>query len=324
MKLPIAVAALFLRSASALRPRRLQDSMSMPADPVPPPPPSGDTCSCSPREFTFQLQLDRDCDTNTISGSPGISDAACNVRGGAGDVNMTTLEIESIQFLEFGYGNVTVIDQTLTPYNPGLTTGDTFLQPSVSINLVPGVSIDEQLQYLPTGASLIIMGKAKDAGGNNVTVTNQVAWTYTNSCEDLPIQVGQAIGWVDVVANTDGPSPYFCPAAGPIPPPTLPTTTTEATTTTAATTTPAATTTAATTTASATTTAPPLFGKGGKSTKSAKQKTPKDPMAKFAKSTEDAKAKKVSKSSKGVSKSAKSKSSKGGKMFKSKAGSMSV
>ena len=109
-------------------------------------------------------------------------------------MDMSTLEIDTIQFLEFGGGGVTVIDQTLTDYIPSLTTGDTFLQPSVSINLVPGVSVDEQMQYVPTGASLIIMGKAKDAGGNNVTVTNQVAWKYTNSCEDLPIQVGQAIG----------------------------------------------------------------------------------------------------------------------------------
>jgi hypothetical protein len=186
--------------------------------------------------------------------------------------------------VEFGGGGLTVIGQTLTDYNPSLTTGDTFLQPSVSINLAPGVSIDDQMQYVPTGASLVIMGKAKDAGGNDVTVTNQVAWLYTTSCDDLSIEVGQAIGWVDVEAKTEA-SPYFCPAAGRIPPPTTPTTTTEATTTSATTTTEAATTTTgSTTTASATTTAPPLFDKGGKSTKSAKSKTQK--VAKVAKSTE--------------------------------------
>jgi hypothetical protein len=67
--------------------------------------------------------------------------------------------------------------------------------------LNPDMAIEEQLQYFPIGASLILQGKAKDSGGNDVIVRNQVAWTYTKSCADLPISVGQSIGWVDIVSE---------------------------------------------------------------------------------------------------------------------------
>mmetsp|Transcript_25713 Transcript_25713/g.39928 ORF Transcript_25713/g.39928 Transcript_25713/m.39928 type:complete len:409 (-) Transcript_25713:2322-3548(-) len=268
-----------------------------PTDPVKPAPPVPplNTCSCSPRDFTFQLQLDRNCDTDTIDGTPGIEKAVCNVRGGVGDIDLSTLEIVDIQFLEFGSG-LEVINQNDTFTNTSLANGDTFSFPSISSMLNPDIPIEEQLQYFPTGLSLNMEGKVKDSDGNEVTVRNQVAWTYTESCSDLPISVGQGIGWVDIVGK-EAPSPDFCPAAGPVPP----TTTTEATT-------PSTTTTAnvITTTSSShsmITTTVPLFGKSGKS---AKSKTLKDhQMAKVAKSVNDAKAEKVSKSGKSSEKSAK-------------------
>ncbi len=159
------------------------------------------TCSCSPRDFTFKLQLDRDCDTNTISGSPGVESAVCNVRGGVGDIDSSTLEIVDIQFLEFGSSGLEVINQNDTYTNTSLVSGDTFTFPSISNMLSPDMSIEEQLQYYPTGVTLTMEGKAKDSDGNDVTVRNQVAWAYTESCDALPISVGQAIGWLDVVSR---------------------------------------------------------------------------------------------------------------------------
>lgn len=160
-----------------------------------------DTCSCSPRDFTFKLQLDRDCDTDTISGTAGVEVAVCNVRGGAGDIDFSTLEIVDIQFLEFGSAGLEVINQNDTYTNTSLVNGDTFTFPSISNMLSPDMSIEEQLQYYPTGVSLTMEGKAKDSLGNDLTVRNQVAWAYTESCGALPISVGQAIGWVDIVSR---------------------------------------------------------------------------------------------------------------------------
>jgi len=160
-----------------------------------------DICSCSPRDFTFKLQLDSDCNTDTISGTPGIEVAVCNVRGGAGDIDFSTLEIVDIQFLEFGSAGLEVINQNDTYTNTSLVSGDTFTFPSISNMLSPDMSIEEQLQYFPTGVSLTMGGKAKDSDGNDVTVRNQVAWAYTESCGALPISVGQGIGWVDIVSR---------------------------------------------------------------------------------------------------------------------------
>lgn len=177
-----------------------------PAFPVPPT--SSNSCSCSPRDFEFQLQLDRNCDTDTIQGTPGILEATCSVRGGAGDVDLSTLEVIDIQFLEFGSG-LEVINQNDTFTNTSLANGDTFSFPSISNLLNPDMTIEEQLQYFPTGASLVMEGKAKDSDGNEVTVRNQVAWTYTKSCSDLPISVGQGIGWVDIVSRYLHLFPYY-------------------------------------------------------------------------------------------------------------------
>ncbi len=168
--------------------------------PPPPPPPSQESCSCSPRDFTFQLQLDRDCDTNTINGSPGVEIAVCNRRGGAGVTDFSTLEIVDIQFLELN--GLTVINQNDTFTNTSLVSGDTFSFPSISGLLSPGTPIGEQAQYFPTEVTLSLEGKVKDDDGNEVAVRNQVAWSYTEDCNILPISVGQSIGWVDIVSRT--------------------------------------------------------------------------------------------------------------------------
>ena len=170
------------------------------SQPPPSPTPSPDSCSCSPRDVTFQLQLNRNCSTDTISGAPGIAAAACNIRSGADEFDVSTLEISDIQFLEFG-ADLEVLNQNDTFANTSLTNGETFSYPSISNMLNPDMAIEEQPQYFPIGASLILQGKAKDSSGNDVIVRNQVAWTYTKSCADLPISVGQSIGWVDIVSE---------------------------------------------------------------------------------------------------------------------------
>eukprot|EP00986_Skeletonema_menzelii_P004477 scaffold1527_cov145-Skeletonema_menzelii.AAC.11 len=251
-----------------------------PLDPVPPPPSSQDKCSCSPRDFTFQLQLDRNCDTNTISDSPGVEVAVCNIRGGAGagDIDYSTFEIVDIQFLEFGSG-LEVINQNDTFTNTSLSIGDTFSFPSISNMLSPDMPIEEQSQYFPTAVTLNMEGKVKDSDGNE--------------------------------AGKEDPSPEFCPGAGPVPP-----STTEATTPSTTTTANVVTTTSSSH-SMITSIAPPLFGKSGKGTgKSAKSKTLKDPMAKVAKSVNDAKAEKLSKSSKSAKNAKMTKTSTKSKMFK--------
>lgn len=157
-------------------------------------------CSCSPRDFTFQLQLDRDCDTNTISGSPGVEIAVCNRKGGADVTDFSSLVVVDIQFLELN--DLTVINQNDTFTNTSLASGDTFSFPSISNMLSPGTPIGEQEKYYPTEVTLILEGKVKDDDGNEVAVRNQVAWSYTEDCNILPISVGQSIGWVDIVSRT--------------------------------------------------------------------------------------------------------------------------
>ena len=199
MKPVVAIIAAIVPVASARRPRRLQNSMSMdpglPLTDLPIP-----RCSCSPRDFTFQLQLDRDCDTNTINGSPGVEIAVCNRRGGVGVTDFSTLEIVDIQWLELN--GLTVINQNDTFTNTSLVSGDTFSFPSISGLLDPDLPIEEQAQYYPTEVTLSLEGKVKDDDGNEVTVRNQVAWRYTEDCNSLPISVGQSIGWVDIVSRT--------------------------------------------------------------------------------------------------------------------------
>lgn len=133
--------------------------------------------------------------TNSDERSTGCND----------DDNDPITEIISIQFLEFDTsGDLNVINQDNTYLsNISLTTGDTVSYTSISSYLDTTTSPLSYDSYNtnnspPGGASLILYGKT--ASGS--IVRNRFFWTYSLSCtnDNVPLVVGDSIGWVTVVS----------------------------------------------------------------------------------------------------------------------------
>ena len=109
-----------------------------------------------------------------------------------------TLIVYDVQFLEVDTsGNLIVINQDDTYNNVSLTTGDTITFDSVSANLNPDEPLSSQLEYVPGGVLMKLVAKNE---GSDTIVRQQVSWLYTNSCDDLPNSVGDAIGWITLVS----------------------------------------------------------------------------------------------------------------------------
>ena len=109
-----------------------------------------------------------------------------------------TLIVYDVQFLEVDTsGNLIVINQDDTYNNVSLTTGDTITFDSVSANLNPDEPLSSQLEYVPGGVLIKLVAKNE---GSDTIVRQQVSWLYTNSCDDLPTSVGDAIGWITLVS----------------------------------------------------------------------------------------------------------------------------
>ncbi|KAL3779803.1 hypothetical protein HJC23_004737 [Cyclotella cryptica] len=214
-------------------------------------------CSCSPTTFDFTLATGENCDTNDLNGRGGISATLClDDLGGLSSLDGIAVTIDSVQFLEFDTsGNLVVINQDDHYFNTSLVDGDSFTLNSISSDLNPSVSIEDQLDLVPGGVQLTIRGKTE----NGTDVSNRLIWGYTNSCNEgaVTIESGDAFGWV--VIDPTAASSAFCPASAPVGSTTVAATTTAAateTTTAVATTTAAATET--TTEAPATTEAPEM------------------------------------------------------------------
>jgi hypothetical protein len=158
------------------------------------------SCVCSPLSYTFTINLSQNCDTDTISGNPGIGDTVCQIiNRNADDVDSDTLIVFDVQFLEVDTsGNLTVINQDDTYNNVSLSDGDTISFNSVSANLNPEEPLSSQLNYIPGGVLMSL--RARSEGGSTI-VTNRVSWIYTNSCESLPISVGDTMGWITLVSS---------------------------------------------------------------------------------------------------------------------------
>ena len=144
--------------------------------------------------------------TNDGDGTPTAA-TGCN------DDDDPIAEIISVQFLEFDTsGDLNVINQDNTYLtNVSLTTGDTISYTSISSYL----DTSSPLSYdsygtnnsPPGGASLILYGKT--ASGS--IVRNRFFWTYSLSCTDdnIPLVVGDGIGWVTVVRRGRASCDFF-------------------------------------------------------------------------------------------------------------------
>jgi hypothetical protein len=110
------------------------------------------------------------------------------------------IEVVSIQFLEFDISdNLTVINQDNAYANVSLASGKRIKFTSVSSFLDTSLPLDSQMHtpaLVPGGASLILYGKT--ASGK--VVRNRFFWTYSMDCENVPVTVGNKLGWVEVVS----------------------------------------------------------------------------------------------------------------------------
>ena len=113
------------------------------------------------------------------------------------------IEIVSIQFLEFDTSDdLTVINQDNTYANVSLASGKRIKFTSVSSFLDTTMPIDSQMDspsLVPGGASLILYGKTESGR----VVRNRFFWSYTMDCENVPVTVGNKLGWVEVVSSLD-------------------------------------------------------------------------------------------------------------------------
>jgi hypothetical protein len=158
------------------------------------------SCVCSPLSYTFTINLSETCETDTISGNPGIDNAICQIITTPPDdsVDFSTLKVFDVQFLEVDTsGDLSVINQ-VDRFNVSLSDGDTITFDSVASNLNPNEPLADQLNYVPGGVLLVLRARSD---GSTVIVTNRPTWTYTNSCESLPLSVGDAIDWVTLVSE---------------------------------------------------------------------------------------------------------------------------
>jgi len=209
-------------------------------------------CSCSPTELTLDLDLTRDCSTDDVEGSPGIGLVFCflsSVRAALsrniatakvsridfnipddwrekdgketrdlGDTQIT--EVISVQFLEFDTtGTLLVINQDDTYEDVNLVTGDAVTFQSVSGELDPDEPISDQLDKVPGGAQLTLRGQAvDDATGLKTVVSVRLTWSYTNSCNVVPLAQGMKLGWV-TFGELAPAAKAFCPVTVGSPPP---------------------------------------------------------------------------------------------------------
>ena len=156
---------------------------------------------------------------STTESSSGSTDGTNNGDGtstaatGCNDDDDPIAEIISVQFLEFDTsGDLNVINQDNTYLtNVSLTTGDTISYTSISsyLDTSSPLSYDSYTtnNSPPGGASLILYGKT--ASGS--IVRNRFFWTYSLSCTDdnIPLVVGDGIGWVTVVRRKRASCVFF-------------------------------------------------------------------------------------------------------------------
>ena len=113
------------------------------------------------------------------------------------------IEIISIQFLEFDTsGKLIVLNQDDTYADTSLTNGDIATFKSISRDLDPALPIEDQLNLLPGGVQVTLRAKSVDqATGEEKIVSNRITWSYTNGCDEVPLNEGMGIGWTTIVST---------------------------------------------------------------------------------------------------------------------------
>lgn len=113
------------------------------------------------------------------------------------------IEILSIQFLEFDTSNLLTVIHTDNSYtDTSLSNGDTveFFSSSSFIDTSLD-TLEEQMEYVPGGASLILYGRLE----NGDMVRNRFFWLYDMTCgegSEESVTVEDGIGWVTVVSSS--------------------------------------------------------------------------------------------------------------------------
>ena len=196
-------AATLLESDDNCQIVQLASSSCCPQEPV--------VCSCSPADVIFQLNLSTKeaCDIDDLEGSPGIDSTLClldlpDYNDVGKEYLPSDLVITSIQFIEFdASGELNVINTDDGYIDTELKDGDIFNFASVSNELNPLLPIEDQLDKLPGGASIVLNGilKSEETGEQEYEISNRITWSYTNDCNVEPIEGGESIGWITFVSR---------------------------------------------------------------------------------------------------------------------------
>ena len=169
---------------------------------------------------------DDDTNANSNNDSPTTTPTYITTEattGGSSMISMIPNQLLSAQFLEMDTSpNMNIInqdDQYLDfasssgsvngPSSSGITSF-TLSYTSISAYLDPNIPLDKQLEFVPGGVILILIGQTEEGE----IVRNRVMWTYTMGCntEDITVEVGDIFGWT-MFDNLDPAIPEFCPAS---------------------------------------------------------------------------------------------------------------
>jgi len=143
-----------------------------------------DFCYCQPSDFVFTLNFDLECADNTIvTGSPGISEAICNVNSPGDPVpvvvgNLLISELDA-------FGNPIRMPTNVTGE---FNNGDPISYSSI---------LNEDFSSV-IAAGLLVSIAGQNAAGEEIS--NAWAIFYSNSCDEYPVLInGDQIGWVVMV-----------------------------------------------------------------------------------------------------------------------------
>ena len=184
-------------------------------------------CSCSPREFTIKLQPTQRCDVNDLQDKSGIGDSLCTTNTFDTETKVSTrsdsslsnhqlhkMTIVNIQFVEFGSDDeLIVINQDDTYSNVSLHNGAEVSFTSISNMLGSNAPMSDQVGIYPGGVQIAIRGVIHNGQNEEQIVSQHVTWSYT--CDDLPIEAGDNIGWVHFQSITP-PLKEYCPHVLPL------------------------------------------------------------------------------------------------------------
>jgi hypothetical protein len=144
-----------------------------------------DVFACSPTSFTFGLNFDGNCPGNINQTRSGIVSTDCYFVPRSNDA-LSPIIVRSIQIIEstLDFGNLH--EETITR---DFKDGEQLEYTSVTSKKLN----DEN--DVPGGIQLNIRG----VDSNGTAVSNTVILFYSNSPDAFPIQIGDEIGWINIV-----------------------------------------------------------------------------------------------------------------------------